>query len=114
MWRERKRGGCSEWQSCLGVMLTAGICDDRELPWGDGRPRNSVPLQIYCVYVCVSTCEAMSVCVFVHVLVLVCQLQGVCPPVAVKGAARCIFASHCKVRAGLVAQCQNGGQEGGR
>lgn len=22
----------AEWQSCLGVMLTAGPCDDRELP----------------------------------------------------------------------------------
>lgn len=27
---------------------------------------------------------------------------GVSPPVAVRGAARCTFASRCKVRAGLV------------
>lgn len=39
---------------------------------------------------------------------------GVTPPVAVRGPARCTFANRCKVSAGLVAQCQNGGQEGGR
>lgn len=42
-----------------------------------------------------------------------CTAAGVSFPVAVSSAAyfRCISASGCKVSVGLIAQCQNGGQE---
>lgn len=42
-----------------------------------------------------------------------CTAAGVSFPVAVSSATyfRCIFASGCKVSVGLIAQCQNGGQE---
>lgn len=60
----------------------------------------------------------MTGCAYEAVFVCVCacpgvgpSAAGVSPSVAVGGTARCTFASHCKVRADLVAQCQNGGQE---
>lgn len=91
---ERRRGGSAEQQSCLGVMLTAGPCDERQLPWGQRRPGNSV-----CTWLCLCSCTYG---------VSVSRLQAF-----LLAAARCAFASHCKVRVGLIAQCQNGGQEGG-
>lgn len=52
MGRERRRRrGTAEWQSCLGVMLAAGPHVDREM-WGDGGPRNRVPVQMYSLCVC--------------------------------------------------------------
>lgn len=50
--RRRRRRGTAEWQSCLGVMLAAGPRVDREM-WGDGGPRNRVPVQMYSLRVCV-------------------------------------------------------------
>lgn len=55
--RRRRRRGSAEWQSCLGVMLAAGPCDDRELPSGDKGHGNRVPLQMYPLFVCVCLCE---------------------------------------------------------
>lgn len=68
-----------------------------------------------CVCWCMTgcACEALSVCVCACLSVGP-SAAGVSPAVAVRAGAWCIFASRCKVILGLIAQCQNGGQEVGR